>query len=246
MSARASIIIPTFNGLDLLQRCVESVRFHTADVPYELIVADNASTDGTAEWCLQQKIPFVSLPRNEGFPTACNLGLRLSQGETLVLLNNDTVVTPRWLANLSEALYSAPDIGMVGPVTNYASGAQKVDYPFDNLAEFQTIAGQVNRSDPSKWAASNRIVGFCLVFRRQLMERIGLLDERFNPGHYEDDDYCFRAREQGFRLLICHDALIYHEGSVSFRRDPDAQKQLVERNYRRFMEKWKQDPRAFV
>jgi GT2 family glycosyltransferase len=79
------------------------------------------------------------------------------------------------------------------------------------------------------------------------MEKIGLLDERFSPGHYEDDDFCLRARLHGFSLLVCHDALIYHEGSASFKLEGAQQHQeLVERNYRKFMDKWHLDPRVFI
>lgn len=247
MTGRASIIIPTFNGLDLLKRCVASIRTYTSNMDYELIVADNASTDGTAAWCLEQRIPFISMPRNEGFPAACNQGMRMAEGDTLILLNNDTVVTVQWLANLTQALYSAPDIGIVGPVTNYASGVQQVNCRFADLNEFHQLARQANRSDPSRWQEVKRVVGICFVFRRSLMDRIGFLDERFSPGHYEDDDYCFRAREAGCRLLVCRDSLIYHEGSASFRKAGAAsQTALVERNYRLFMDKWHQDPRQFI
>jgi GT2 family glycosyltransferase len=243
---RASIIIPTYNRLDLLQRCIASIRQYTA-IPYEIIVVDNASTDGTAEWCRREKLTFISLPRNLGFPIACNKGLRLSSGDTLVLLNNDTIVTPNWLSNMSAALDSSMDIGIVGPVTNHASGSQQINYPFEDITEFQRIAAEVNVSDSTKWKRVERIVGICFVLRRSLMETIGLLDERFSPGHYEDDDFCLRARLHGFSLLVCHDTLIYHEGSASFKREGIQEQQLlVERNYRMFMDKWHLDPRTFI
>lgn len=246
MMTKASIIIPTYNRLDLLQGCIESIRKHT-DIPYEVIVVDNASTDGTADWCRREKLAFISLPRNEGFPIACNKGLRLSSGDTLVLLNNDTLVTPNWLSNMSAALYSSTDVGIVGPVTNYASGSQQVNYTFENMVEFKRIAAEVNVSDASKWQRVERIVGICFVFSRGLMDKIGLLDERFSPGHYEDDDFCLRTRLNGFSLLACHDTLIYHEGSASFKREGVQKQQLlVERNYRLFIDKWQMDPHAFI
>ncbi|BBI35024.1 glycosyltransferase family 2 protein [Cohnella abietis] len=243
---KASIIIPTYNRLDLLQNCVSSIRKYT-DTPYEIIIVDNASTDGSAEWCRREKLAFISLPRNEGFPIACNKGLRLSSGDTLVLLNNDTVVTPNWLSNMTAALNSSSDVGIVGPVTNYASGSQQVHYPFEDVEEFQRIASEVNIQDHSKWKRVERIVGICFVFNRSLIEKIGLLDERFSPGHYEDDDFCLRTRLHGYSLLVCHDTLIYHEGSASFKREGIAEQQLlVERNYRMFMDKWHVDPRSFI
>jgi GT2 family glycosyltransferase len=242
----ASIIIPTFNGLPLLQACIASIREYT-DSPYEIIVVDNGSSDGTTEWCRRQKLLLFSMSRNEGFPVAGNKGLRIAAGDTLVLLNNDTVVSTGWLSNLTAALYSDFGVGIVGPVTNYASGSQKVQYPYLDMQEFQRIAKEVNVPDPAKWKRVERIVGICMVFRRELVDTIGLLDERFSPGHYEDDDFCLRARMHGFSLLVCHDTLIHHEGSASFRREgSEAQMQLVERNYRMFMDKWKIDPRAFI
>jgi GT2 family glycosyltransferase len=211
---RASIVIPTCNELDFLQNCISSIRKHT-DIPYEIIVVDNASTDATAEWCRREKVPFLSLPRNEGFSVACNKGLLLSSGDTLVLLNNYTLVTHGWLSNLSAALYSGSDVGIVGPVTNNASGSQQVHYPFENIDEFQRIAVEVNVSNPDKWKQVETIVGICFVFHRELMDKIGLLDERVSPEHYEVEDYCLRSRLHGYSLLVCHDTLIYYEGSES-------------------------------
>ncbi|MCC3377311.1 glycosyltransferase family 2 protein [Cohnella sp. REN36] len=243
---RASVIIPTYNRLDLLQACIASIRRHTKDVDCEVIVVDNGSADGTADWCRRERLTLVSLPRNEGFTKACNKGMRIAAGDSIVLLNNDTIVSRRWLSNLLRALYSEPVIGMVGPVCNYVSGKQQVHYPYADMDEFERIAAHVNVSAPEKWKRVERIVGLCLVFRRELMETIGLLDERFSPGHYEDDDYCLRARLHGYGLLICPDALIHHEGSATFRSDPEAQQKLVERNYQLFVDKWHVDPHAFL
>src|SRR5690606_9635099 len=130
---------------------------------------------------------------------------------------------------------------IVGPTTNYASGSQQVDYPFADLEEFQRIAAEVNRSDPSKWEPTLRIIGFCFLMRREVYERAGELDERFSPGHYEDDDYCLRARMLGFGLRICRDTHIYHAGSASFRQRAAELETLIQRNRRLFIEKWNVD-----
>ena len=68
----------------------------------------------------------------------------------------------------------------------------------------------------AQWRQTERLVGFCLAMKREVPDRIGLLDERFTPGHYEDDDYCYRARIAGFRLMIAGEASVYHQGSKSF------------------------------
>lgn len=243
-----SIIIPSYNGLPLLTRCVDSIRANTsADSPYEIIVVDNGSDDGTAEYGEREGLIVVSLPVNPGFPVSCNKGLAVSSGEQQLLLNNDCLATPGWLTQLLKALYSAEDVGMVGPVTNYASGKQRIETGLGGTAELLEYASRHNKTDSSKWQEVKRLVGFCLLFKRSLYERIGPLDEGFSPGHYEDDDYCFRAVRQGYRLLMCGDTFVYHEGSASFKRqNPQGWPGLIERNHKRFMEKWGCDPLQFI
>jgi GT2 family glycosyltransferase len=183
-----SIIIPSYNGKELVQSCVESIRKHTKE-PYEIIVVDNGSEDRTIEYCLDEKITFVSLPMNVGFPGACNIGMKVASGDALLLLNNDVVVTENWLSNMLKCLCSSREIGIVGPCTNEVSGNQQVE----------------------------RLVGFCFLIKRELVERIGYLDEQFAPGYYEDDDYCHRAKQAGYELRIAGDVLVYHRGTASFK-----------------------------
>lgn len=241
-----SIIIPTFNGLRLLRPCIESIRVHTG-TPYEIIVVDNGSQDGTDEYCRTNKLTFISLPENRGFPVACNLGLQLASGDELLLLNNDVIVSQDWLDNLKNALYSAPDVGIVGPVTNYASGRQRVETAYTDLAGYHAEALAVNTQGSLGWMESRRLVGLCFLFKRELMEAIGLLDERFSPGHFEDDDYCYRARMRGYRLLIAGNCLVHHEGSASFKEVYSSEiQELVMRNRKIFMDKWHVDPVQFI
>ncbi|WP_274649445.1 glycosyltransferase family 2 protein [Paenibacillus humicola] len=244
-----SIIIPTYNALELVKRTVEAVRQHTdeTETPYELIVVDNGSTDGTDEWCAGERVHLLSLPRNTGFPAACNVGLRYARGDGLLLLNNDVTVMPGWLSGLTAALTGIPDAGIAGPVTNYCSGRQQIDVSFADMADFQRIAAERRGRPDLAPVQVQRLIGFCMLFKRELYERIGDLDERFSPGHYEDDDYCLRARMSGFGLLMCPDVLVHHEGSVSFKRsDPGQLQRLVKTNRRRFIEKWRIDPSTFM
>ncbi|MEW9700272.1 glycosyltransferase family 2 protein [Paenibacillus sp. SI8] len=238
-----SIIIPNFNGLSLLKDCVNSIRKHTS-APYEIIVVDNGSTDGSIAYCSKEQVKLVSLPINRGFPAACNLGLRVASGSTLMLLNNDTLLTPNWLDQLLRALHSGEEVGMVGPVTNYASGKQQVQEPFTNLAD---MAAKYNKPDASKWQDASRLVGICLLFKREMLDKVGLMDERFTPGHYEDDDFCYRARLAGYRLLIAGDCFIYHHGSASFqKKGEEAVKELLQINKQKFLDKWGVDPHSFI
>jgi GT2 family glycosyltransferase len=241
---KTSIIIPTYNGQELLRDCLYSIRESTKGIPYELIVVDNGSTDGTLDLCMRERVTFVSLPRNMGFPEACNVGLRVASGEALLLLNNDVLATPHWLEHMLLCLDSSSDVGIVGPVSNYASGKQQLKEPYTDLED---MSKRFSHSDPSKWLEVRRIVGLCFLFKREVMEKVGLLDEQFSPGHFEDDDYCMRARQAGYRLMIAGDTFLFHHGSQSFSREGnEAHQALIARNKQKFIEKWGEDPEKFI
>lgn len=238
-----SIIIPNYNGKSLLQNCIRSIKQHT-HTPYEIIVVDNGSNDGSLAFCYEEQVKFISFPINHGFPKACNAGMKLAKGEALMLLNNDTIVTTNWLDNMLRCLYSQENIGIVGPLTNHASGQQKIKEPFTTIEEMAEMINQVN---PSRWFEIHRIVGICMLFKRSLLSSVGYLDEQFSPGHYEDDDYCYRARLAGYRLMVAGDVFIYHEGSASFGKERTRDiKQLLSRNKQRFMNKWSVNPADFI
>lgn len=237
-----TIIIPSYNGLPLLQQCVYEIRRFT-EQPYEIIVVDDGSIDETYAFCIRERLLFVALPRNGGFPAACNIGLRLAAGETIVLMNNDIVVSRHWLSNMKMCLYSAPDIGIVGPMANYASGLQHHYLGYHNIERFHEMTFESNRPDPHKWRSVNRLVGMCFVMKRELLERVGELDERYSPGHYEDDDYCYRARQQGYRLMAAGDTYVHHQGSASFGLfSKEAMYELINTNRKKFREKFGLDP----
>jgi GT2 family glycosyltransferase len=243
---KTSIIIPSYNGKELLINCVKSIRDYT-DLPYEIIVVDNGSNDGTVEFCLKEKITFISIANNRGFPAACNLGMRISSGDTLLLLNNDIVVSHNWLSNQLACLYSSEEIGIVGPYTNYASGKQMLPSNYDNIKQFHDEALKRNKPDSNLWQPIERIVGICFLIKRKLFEKIGYLDEQFSLGHYEDDDYCYRARQAGYKLMLAGDVIIHHYGSTSFHKlDPLKLQELIERNFIKFYIKWGVDPHQFI
>jgi GT2 family glycosyltransferase len=136
---KTSINIPSYNGKEMLIDCIQSIRDYT-DLPYEIIVVDNGSNDGTVEFCLKEKFTFISVSDNRGFPAACNLGMRISSDDTLLLLNNDIIVSHNWLSNQLACLYSSEEIGNVGPYTNYASGKQMLPRTYDNIQQIHDEA----------------------------------------------------------------------------------------------------------
>ncbi|SDW43321.1 Glycosyltransferase, GT2 family [Marininema mesophilum] len=243
LSNITSIVIPVRNQMSYTKQCIESVREHTAQGSFELIVIDNDSDDGIGAWLAEQEdIYLISNPENVGFPRACNQGIQVAKGIRILLLNNDTVVTYRWLENLIDCLESHTNIGAVGPVTNYASYGTAIPVPYQNVEEMQSFAKSHNQSDPSLWEERAKLIGFCLLMRKDALEKVGELDERFSLGNYEDDDWCFRARMEGYRLFLCRDTFVHHHGSASFGQAGNLFAQILERNRSIFQDKWRLDP----
>ena len=248
MCHKTSIIILSYNTLKLLQLCIASIREHTEDGTYEIIVVENASEDGSAEWLKEQSdLRCIYNEENQGFPKGCNQGIAIAEGTELLLLNSDVIVTKDWLTNMRRALYSSSVIGAVSCVTNSCTNNQQIEVSYQNLEQMQTFAAACNVSNPALWEKRTTLVGFCYLFKREVFEEVGLLDERFSPGNFEDDDYSLRILQAGYDLLVCRDTFIHHFGHGSFLRGDTEQEwearrksaeALVERNERLFKEKW--------
>lgn len=232
-----SIIIASFNGLqETTKPCLESIFDHTAGLDYEVIVVDNASQDGTQDFlkqtaAVQPRLRWFGNQSNLGYAAANNLGLDAAQGECLILLNSDTIVTDQSLARLVSFVRAHPDVGLAGPVTNFAGNEQRI------FADTGPIAGVLAQG--LVWTVNSRgdlfeterLGFFCVAMRRNHFERIGPFDERFGLGCFEDDDYCIRSIEAGFRLVCLEDAFVYHRGSQSFNQHPPAEvKVLMKKN----------------
>lgn len=213
-----SIIIPTFNQRELLLQCIESIEAYTTS-PYEIIVVDNGSKDGTVEELQARRgtIRVAVHPQNLGFARAINTGLMMAKGLTIVLLNNDILVTEGWLNNMLHCLNANPSVAVVGPVTNYISGNQQIDVPYDGVIGMQEFAATHNTSDPQKWRDTDRLVGFCLLFNRKTFEEVGYFDEGYEFGNFEDDDWIIRLRLQGKKMKIAGDTFIHHFGSITMK-----------------------------
>lgn len=236
---KTSIIILTLNNLEYTQRCIDSIRKYTDPSIYEIIAVDNKSTDGTREWLINQgDITSIINNENKGFPMGCNQGIQISNGDNILLLNNDTIVTKNWLTNLEKCLCSSGNIGAVGPVSNCFSILQTVETDYRSLEEMQKFAEKYNVSDPSKWIERKKLLGFCFLVKKEVVDKIGLLDERFSPGTYEDDDYSLRIRNEGYKLIVCRDTFIHHYGSITFKKSNFINANILQVNNAKFMEKW--------
>jgi len=240
---KTSIIILTSNKLEYTQKCIESIRDFTKPGTFEIIVVDNHSTDGTVNWLQEQAdITLICNKENLGFPKGCNQGMEAAGGDSVLLLNNDTIVTENWLENLTTCLNSSPDIGAVGAITNNCSNYQTIPVHYASLEEMHRFAADHNVSNPEQWEERLKLVGYCMLITQEVIEKIGLLDERFTPGNYEDDDYSFRIRQAGYRLILSKDTFIHHVGSVSFGENRNNFAELLRVNGEKFEKKWGFNP----
>lgn len=240
----ASIVIVTHDNLLFSRMTLESVIACTEYPCHEVIVVDNGSRDGTAAWLYElaasnPRVRLVMNPGNVGFARACNQGLALARGDVLVLLNDDTLVPPGWLPRLMRPLGDA-DVGLVGAVTNRIGNEAEVPTEYTNWGEMLEFAGARAREREDQVFDIATVTMFCLAMRRDTFERLGPLDQRFEVGLLEDDDYSMRARRAGYRLVCAEDAFVHHFGETSFGKlvSSGAYNELLAANKRRFEDKW--------
>ncbi len=258
-SSLTSIVLVTHNQLAYTKECVDSIRLRT-DEPYELIFVDNNSTDGTVgylrnlasthlessgvhEPCGLQHIRLIENSDNRGFPSAVNQGLLIAHGDVVLLLNNDTVVTTGWLRRMRDVLENDPRIGLVGPCSNCVSGRQMVpaayqDIGLEAIGRVRLGLGTSAITAGSCRLDTDRLIGFCLAIKRAVIDEIGLFDERFGVGCFEDDDFCLRALHAGWRAVIARDAFIHHYGNRTFQGSGIDLGNVLEINRQKFLDKW--------
>jgi GT2 family glycosyltransferase len=238
-----SIVIPVFNALEYTQQCVESLYAKGAGVSFETIVVDDGSTDATNEWLATAATKydnffFLRNAENVGFARSVNRGVQQSRGKFVVLLNNDTLVTPNWLDRLITTAERDDSIGIVSPMTNYVGEGIQLDERARNLqpAEADNYAGALASRDDLVYEP-RRLVFFCVLIKRAVFNAIGLLDERYGRGNFEDDDYCLRARVAQFKLAVATNAFVYHHGSKTFEANNISHDELMERNRDQYYKK---------
>lgn len=233
----ASIVVLAYNGLeDVTRPCIDSILENTPEGSYELVLVDNASSDGTAAYfeSLRAKYRHVTLclnQHNKGYAGGNNDGMRLAKGDYVVLLNNDTLVPWGWLERLLGLLKTNANIGLVGPVTNSAGNEQRIELAGLNESNYEKVIQPYLKRQSGQWFITERLGFYCVALKREVMDRVGFLDERFGLGMFEDDDYCIRARNAGFALAVIEDCFVYHKGSVSFSKlSVESYRTLFEKN----------------
>jgi O-antigen biosynthesis protein len=248
---KTSIIILTWNQLPLTRGCLASLKAYTDPKEYELIIVDNGSTDATRNFLVEEckDARVVLNDRNAGFPGGCNLGYQVASRDTdILLLNNDVLLTRNWLSKLRGHLYSADSIGAVGPVSNSVSNAQQISVPYKERFTWEEVArfGEDYNCQSKPLERRGMLVGFCMLIKNETVNEVtslgeSLLDERFYPGNFEDNDLAVRIQLAGYSLGLCVDTFIHHHGSATWRSAQNLVSQFNETmraNYKKFEEKW--------
>jgi GT2 family glycosyltransferase/SAM-dependent methyltransferase len=240
---RASVIVVTYNNLDYTRQCLESVLRDSLYPNLEVIVVDNASTDGTPDYLQalaaeHDHVTIILNQRNAGFAAANNQGLAAAGGDYLILLNNDTVVPSGWLARMTHHL-DQPELGLVGSVTNFAGNEAKIPVSYTELEEMETFAARYTHARQGQCFDIQVAAMYCVGLRREVFERVGPLDEQFSVGMFEDDDYSHRVRLAGYRVVCAEDVFVHHYGQTSFKKLSPSEYQVIwDRNQRLFEQKW--------
>ena len=238
-----SVIVLAWNGLDYTRACLDSIRTKTDFQNYEIIVADNGSTDGTIEYLKsQQGIQCVFNGKNLGFAKGNNIAIRrASLDSDIVLLNNDTeIIQPDWISMLQATAYSAPDIGIVGCRLIRPDGMlQHVGtyMPVDTMSGEQIGACE---RDINQFPGSRDVEGVvfaCVYIKRATLDAAGLLDEDYFS-YFEDTDYCFKVKSAGLRTVCCGSVRVIHHEHVSTRVNGLRQSTLFEKGREVFVRKW--------
>lgn len=242
----ASVVVLCHDQLPFTRLCLESVLRHTRR-PFELVVVDNGSAADTGRYLDDVKarpephrVVVVRNGSNRGYPAGCNQGLAATRGGTVVLLNNDVVVTAGWLDGLL-AHFAGPGgerLGMVGPVSNFVADPQRVPVDYEDAGGLARFAEARRRAFAGSAVPADRLSGFCLAVRRRLIDAVGGLDERYGLGLFDDDDWCLRARDAGFRLAVAPDVFVHHFGGRTFRGLGLDVRECLRANYDVFRDKW--------
>jgi len=227
-----TIIIPVHDAVEEVRACIASVLHHTDLRDTEVMIIDDASSDPAIGELLNayEARPGLRIFRashNQGYTRTVNLGIKLAAGRDVILLNSDTIVTPRWLEGLRASAYSRP---MVGTVTAMSDNAGAFSFPIagqknerpDHLSHEQYALLMVQATYQCPAPAVPTGSGFCLFMRRAMIDAVGLFDvDRFPRGYGEENEFCMRAMDEGWQHLISPWSFVYHVRNASFKGEKE-------------------------
>ncbi len=218
-----SIILVNYNGADVVVDCLQSLQQHLHTIPYETIVVDNDSHDGSPD-LIQQKFPDVHLlrlPENRGFGAGNNAGAKIARGDFLLLLNTDTLLTGDVLPALVRLMEEHPKVGIIGPKLLNLDGSLQLStaWAIGIVGEYKTLQRHKQYANPEQREAIRQtfehsqevdvVVGAALFIRKTLFEQLNGFDEHFFM-YCEESDLCQRAQTLGWKILYTPEVSVMH------------------------------------
>jgi len=220
---KLNIVMAAFNKSDLTKKTIESVLSSTTG-DYKYIIVNNGSTDDTDEiisgYAVNKKVQYIKEDKNLGCGIGRNCGLRKIDNdcEHVILIDNDIEVSFGWNDKLISFLERHPEIGLCGPCTNFAGSPQLIENvpPLETPLDKEVFAKNFNHSQeftyvPDGWP----VIGFCMAIRKSVIDKVGLFDEKFKLYGCEDNDYCIRVQNAGWKLAYYYGLFVYHIGHGS-------------------------------
>jgi O-antigen biosynthesis protein len=214
MSYLCDIVVLTWNNLDITKTFIDSL-LASSNIPCRLIIIDNASSDGTREYLASLKdignfkFSIVLNNENRGFVAGMNQGLKLSEAEYICLANNDLIFSKGWLEEIIVVFKSNERIGIVNPNSNNLG----LKPPKGMALEDFTHSLHSNSGD---FAEMPFCIGFCMVIKKDLIDKVGLLSEEYAPAFFEDSDYSLRAQREGYLIGVAKSSYVLHKEHASF------------------------------
>ncbi len=243
MKAKCDIILLSYESPELLKECVKSVLEKT-NVNSRLIIVDNASRDPEVARYLREvhgndtvQIEKVFSERNAGFAGGMNKGIRLSDAPYVCLLNNDCVVTNGWLREMINIAKSRKDIGLVNPQSNTFGSKPREGVSLEKHAE--TLSGR-----KGKFVELGHAIGFACLVKREVIDKIGYLDEAYEGVCYEDTDFSVRAQKVGYIAVAAEGSYVFHHEQSS-RKGLKGKEMIYKKNRELFEKRWGKLLRVF-
>lgn len=242
---KASIVVLTYNNLErCTKKCIKTILEHTDLYINELIVVDNNSQDSTLHWLdeikqqnLGKNIFLIRNEENLGYAKGNNIGITHAKGEFIILLNNDTEVCENWLENLITSFNNDEKIGIVAPLTNRIGSLQQISVPGLDASNWEASVKPYISSMKDKFFYTSKVCFFCVCIPRRVIKEVGLLDPNYERGNFEDDDYCRRVINNGYKIRVNEDLFIFHHGSLSFSGFNESEIEFTNFKNQRYFEK---------
>lgn len=247
------IIICVFNQIDLVKKCINSIKINTKYQFYRIIVINDGSfEETTSELQKIENIELINLDQNVGYVKAANIGLKKSTADFKILLNSDTEVTFGWLLKILKCEKVNPNTGIFGLCSNNAtwqsvpksyleSKYQNIPFPYN----LNTFSLEIEKLSEKKYPLVPHVHGSCFIIKKEVIEKIGYFDElNFNMGYHEEDDFCLRALEAGFDLRWIDDTFYFHHAHKSF--TPEKREILIKQNTPYYLAKWGEKDKDYI